>query len=163
MLTQETIESLHNGIIVPINIRRVADRYLSGQLACGVEANVALANMFDPSENNSHPSTVFHFGQTVQGVILDINYSKFSAELSTADSAIKDAQEKKRRTQKKDPKYWNVQAEDADKSKAALKRKPSSEQHVLSTIHCSDPSAPNKPKSIWRPWFVVMQLLGHRL
>lgn len=122
MLTQETIESLHNGIIVPINIRRVADRYLSGQLACGVEANVALANMFDPSENNSHPSTVFHFGQTVQGVILDINYSKFSAELSTADSAIKDAQEKKRRTQKKDPKYWNVQAEDADKSKAALKK-----------------------------------------
>lgn len=120
MLTQETAETLKSGIVVPINIRRVSDRFLAGQLSCGVEANVSAVNMFDEGENHPHPSTVFHFGQTVQGVVLDINYTKFTAELSTSDAVIKDAQEKKRR--KRDPKNWNIQAEEADKAKAALKK-----------------------------------------
>lgn len=122
MLTQETKETLHNGVVVPVNVRRVGDRFLSGQLSSGIDANVSLANMFDPGDEAPHPSTVFNFGQTVQGVILDISYSKFSAEISTAPSTIKEAQETKRRTQKKDAKHWNVEAEEAERRKMALKK-----------------------------------------
>lgn len=124
MLTGETAASLHNGDIIPVNIRRVADRYLVAVLACGVEGNVSSANMFNDSEmgKTPHPSTVYSFGQTVQAVIMDINYSKFTAELSVASNQIKAAQELKRKSQRRDPKIWNVRAEDFDNSKVAVKR-----------------------------------------
>lgn len=124
MLTGETAATLHNGEIISVNLRRVGDRFLSAVLPCGVDGNIGLANMFDPSNTGPppHPSTVFSFGQTVQVCVVDINYSKFLAELSTAPGQIKAAQEAKKRALRHDPKTWNVRAEEYDNAKVASKR-----------------------------------------
>lgn len=124
MLTGETSETLGNGVIIPVNIRRVGDRFLMVTLGCGVDGNVSLPNMFnDAGEGRPpHPSTMFNFGQTVQAVVLDMNYSKFMAELSTAPREIKNAMEQKKKAMRHDSKTWNYAAEEADRAKVAVKR-----------------------------------------
>lgn len=122
MLTGETKDTLHNGVIVPFNIKRVNNQFLSGVLSCGVEGTVSLADMFDPGAEAPHPSTAFSILQTVQTVILDIDYSKFVAKLSTAESRIKEAREQRKKTQRKDPNYWNIAAEEAEKMRLAQKK-----------------------------------------
>lgn len=131
MLTGESAETLHNGVIIPASIRKVSDRFLVAMLACGVEGNVTASNMFDSADRPPHPSTVFSFGQTVQAVILDINYGKFIAELSTVPRDIKNAREQQKRAKHHDSRTWNMAAEDNDRVKVAVKQQEHKQGRVI--------------------------------
>ncbi|HMD13493.1 MAG TPA: hypothetical protein VKI62_02610, partial [Bacteroidota bacterium] len=86
MLTGETEESLHENMVVPVNIRRAGDRYTNAYLDCGVEGTINQGDMHD--DMGAVGSQLFHANQTVNAVILELNRSEFTAKLSCKQSRI---------------------------------------------------------------------------
>ena len=119
MLTGETRDTLHAGVIVPANIRKVSDRFAMARLSCGVEGNISGSEMADPG-TLSRGELPYQFGSTVQVVVKTVNYAAFTCELSTRQSEINRASEKLKRTNQ-DPKKWNYAAQEADQAKIATK------------------------------------------
>ncbi|KAK9235923.1 SH2 domain-containing protein [Lipomyces kononenkoae] len=118
MLTGETPETLAQGMVVPVNIRKVADRYLVARLACGVDGNVAAMEMTSRTDM-PYPSALFYYGQTVRALVKHINYGAFQAELSLVEEAVEDALKhpvlpyaKKERERDK----WDEYEEDRDRA-----------------------------------------------
>lgn len=112
LLTGDTKDTIFNGAVVPVMIRKVTDRFMVVNLSNGVEGNVTGNNITD--DRGSHPSSLYSYGQTVQAVILDIDYKKFTAELSTKEHVVKDAVAKIRKV-RRDPTKWNIAAEENEK------------------------------------------------
>ncbi|ODQ64228.1 hypothetical protein NADFUDRAFT_83784 [Nadsonia fulvescens var. elongata DSM 6958] len=122
MLTGETNTSLHVGSVIPVNIKRIADRYISVKLSSGLNGNVKADRMSDKN-NIPHPSTIFHFGQTVRAVVLSIDYKNFTCELSTREREVEEAVKNEARNRIQiDSRNWNHEAEDSDKQRIAIKR-----------------------------------------
>jgi transcription elongation factor SPT6 len=120
MLTGETEESLHENMVVPVNIRRVGDRYTSAFLDCGVEGNIPQNEMHD--DPMVLGSQLFQPNQTVNAVIISLERSSFTAELSTKQSRVDEA----RRLAKMHPEInqdeWDDYAEERDRNRVAAKR-----------------------------------------
>ncbi|KAK9454459.1 SH2 domain-containing protein [Dipodascopsis uninucleata] len=132
MLTGETSETLHTGIVVPVNIRKVTDRYLVARLSCGIDGNVSAMEMTSRTDV-PYPSSLFYFGQTVRAKVLSINYGTFQAELSTRDEVVEDAiRSALRYNGKRDPEKWDDFEEDRDRAKLAAKKE--SEQRTSRVI-----------------------------
>lgn len=122
LLTGETPATLKTDMVVPVNIRRVSNRVVNVRLACGVEGFIGASNMTD-RQDIAQPSSLFTFGQTVQAVVLDLNYSKFTAELSTREGAIQDAIARENHTRRpRDAQLWDSKAEEADKMAVAVEK-----------------------------------------
>ena len=120
MLTGETEETLHENMVVPVNIKRVGDRYTSAYLDCGVEANIPMGEMTDnPTVVGSQ---LFQANQTVNAVILELNRSSFTARLSCRQSRIEEARRQSRRRLDINPDEWDDFAEERDRNKVAKKR-----------------------------------------
>lgn len=117
LLTGDTKETMFNGAVVPVMIRKVTDRFLIARLSNGVDGNVAFNNITD--ERGVHASSLFSYGQTVNAVILDIDYKRFTAELSTREHVVKDAIIKLRKM-RHDPKKWNVTAEENERLRSQV-------------------------------------------
>ncbi|KAJ8097964.1 SH2 domain-containing protein [Lipomyces tetrasporus] len=124
MLTGETEDTLAQGMVVPVNIRKVADRYLVARLACGIDGNVTAMEMTSRTDM-PYPSALFYYGQTVRALIKHINYGTFQAELSLVEEAVEDALKhavlpygKKERDRDK----WDEYEEDRDRATFAEKR-----------------------------------------
>lgn len=122
MLTGETPSTLHTEMVVPVSIRRCTNRLVNVRLACGVEGFIGASNMTDRNDV-AQPSSLFSFGQTVQALIIDLNYSKFTAELSTRERDIQDATARANRSRKpRDTHLWDFKAEEADKLAVAVEK-----------------------------------------
>lgn len=120
MLTGETEESLHENMIVPINIRRVGDRYTSCYLDCGVEGSIPQGEMSDnPSVVGSQ---IFHAGQTVNAVITELDRSSFTTRLSCRQSRIDEARRLVKQHPEINPDEWDDYAEERDKNRVAANR-----------------------------------------
>jgi transcription elongation factor SPT6 len=117
LLTGDTKDTIFNGAVVPVMIRKVTDRFMIAKLSNGVEGNVAGNNITD--DRGIHPSSLYSYGQTVQAVILDIDYRKFTAEISTKEHAIKDAISKLRKV-RHDPKKWDVTSEENERIRSQV-------------------------------------------
>ncbi|KAF8420790.1 SH2 domain-containing protein [Tirmania nivea] len=117
MLTGETNETLFEGMVVPVNIRRVADRYISVRLDCGIDGNVT-QDMIDNSGVSVH--AVYAVGQTVQAKILSLERKSFFAEMSLRESDIRNGLRRFDR-QDRDPEEWDDVREERDRAKLAIK------------------------------------------
>jgi transcription elongation factor SPT6 len=120
MLTGESEDSLREGIVVPVSICRVRDRFASALLDCGVEGNIAQNEMSD--DPMAVGSQLFQPNQTVNAVILSLDRSSFAAELSTRESRINDARRLARMHPEINPNEWDDYAEERDSNKVAAKR-----------------------------------------
>lgn len=115
MLTGETKDSLQPGMVVPVNIRKLSERFIAVRLDCGVDGNVASDMMSDNS--NFHVYSAFETGQTVQGCIMNIDYEKFYAELSLKG---RDTRKLFKQRADHDPEEWDDQQEEKDKAKLSV-------------------------------------------
>jgi transcription elongation factor SPT6 len=120
MLTGETEESLREGMIVPVNIRRVGDRVSSGYLDCGVEGQILQGEMHD--DPHVVGSQLFHVNQTVNAVILTLERSTFQATLSAKQSKIEEARRFAKSRPEINPEEWDDFAEERDRNKVEAKR-----------------------------------------
>ena len=86
MFTGETSDSLCEGMIVPISIRKVADDYVEGRLDCGIEGTVpalAISNRSDVSAKQ-----LFSIHQTVQAKITYLNRKQLTANFSLREDEL---------------------------------------------------------------------------
>ena len=89
MLTGETAESLREGMVVPVSIRRVTDDAVECRLDCGVEGTVNALEVADRMDATRGPRQLFQPHQTVQAKILTLNRKKLHAELSLREEAVR--------------------------------------------------------------------------
>lgn len=122
MLTGETKNTLYPGLVVPVNIRKVATGFAIGRLSSGIEANISFGG---------ERRMDIQFGQTVQALIKSVNYAKFSTETTVKQSEIERAMEHSKRGYQ-DPRKWNHNAEEYDRTR--LLRKAQEEQKTRRII-----------------------------
>lgn len=86
MFTGETSESLCEGMIVPVSIKKVADDYVEARLDCGIEGTVpalAISNRPDVSAKQ-----LFSAHQTVQAKITYLNRKQLTANFSLREDEL---------------------------------------------------------------------------
>lgn len=111
MLTGETKESFDRGILVPVIIQKVDNRFLLVLTQSGVFGNVSKANAI--FFGSSEPLTSkFQTGQAVQAVVKSVDYLDFKAEFSLIKEDINRAKSIRKGDRHAD--YWNFAAEEAD-------------------------------------------------
>lgn len=87
MFTGETRDSLCEGMIVPVSIKRVADDYVEARLDCGIEGTVpalAISNRSDVSAKQ-----LFSAHQTVQAKITYLNRKQLTANFSLREDELR--------------------------------------------------------------------------
>ncbi|KAK9462225.1 SH2 domain-containing protein [Lipomyces oligophaga] len=126
MLTGETRDTLGTGVVVPVNVRKVADRYLVVRLSCGIDGNVSVMEMTSRTDM-PYPAAMFYFGQVVRGVVTEINYASFQAEITLVeekvDYAVKHPVGVRQLRDLIDRNKWDEWEENQDRSQQAQKRK----------------------------------------
>ena len=88
MFTSETPESLCEGMIVPMAIRRVQDDAIEGRLDCGVECQVQSGDITHRMDVS--PKQIFQPHQTVQGKIRTLNRKYLTAQLSLLEEDLRE-------------------------------------------------------------------------
>lgn len=86
MLTSETRDSLAEGMVVPVSIRKVAEEYVEARMDCGIEGTVpgsSLSNRGDVSAKQ-----LFTVHQTVQAKIIYLNRKHMSATFSLREEDV---------------------------------------------------------------------------
>ncbi|KAL1650834.1 Transcription elongation factor spt6 [Diplodia intermedia] len=92
MLTGETRESLAEGMIIPVKIRRVFSDHIEGRLDCGMEA-ICNEPEFPNNvggERGIDPRQVFQSTQTVQAKVTFLNRKALSCQVSFNEKQLKD-------------------------------------------------------------------------
>lgn len=87
MFTGETRDSLTEGMIVPISIRRVADDYIEAKLDCGIDGTVsalAISNRPDVSAKQ-----LFSVHQTVRAKLTHLNRKTLTASFSLNENDLR--------------------------------------------------------------------------
>ncbi|KAK6526358.1 Transcription elongation factor spt6 [Orbilia ellipsospora] len=125
-LTGETTTSLVPGMIVPVNVRRVTDRFLVTKLDCGITGNVASEEMSD--KFGVSPHSLFHVSQTVQAKLKTINTRSFYAELTLKESELRIPF---RRIYEREPDEWDEDQEEKDRVALTVKQE---EQHRAARV-----------------------------
>ena len=87
MLTGETAESLREGMVVPLLIRRVTDDAIEGRLDCGVEGTVGALEIAERLDRS--PRQLFAAHTTVQACLLVLNRKRLHAELSLLEEKVR--------------------------------------------------------------------------
>lgn len=86
MLTGETKESLHEGMVVPINIRIAKEDFIIAKLDSGLEGKV---DALEGSDTGMPLNRLFSVGQTTQAKILEIDRLNFTVRLSLREDALR--------------------------------------------------------------------------
>lgn len=86
MFTGETKDSLCEGMIVPVSIRKVADDYIDARMDCGIEGTVPGAAVSNRPEIS--PKQLFSVHQTVQAKITYLNRKHLSANFSLREDEL---------------------------------------------------------------------------
>ena len=86
MFTGETPDSLYEGMIVPISIKKVADDYIEAKLDCGIEGTVPALSISNRSDVSA--KQLFSARQTVQAKITYLNRKQLTANFSLREEDI---------------------------------------------------------------------------
>ena len=86
MFTGETRDSLAEGMIVPMSIKRVTDDHIDGKLDCGIEALVPEAELTDRFDVSV--KSLYSLHQTVQVKILYLNRKSLQANVSLREDQL---------------------------------------------------------------------------
>jgi transcription elongation factor SPT6 len=120
MLTGETKESLYEGMVVPVSIKRTFPDHIDVRLENGIEGSVSDTEFpAGVGGDGQEPRHVFQTHQTVRGRIVFLNRKALSAQLSLREDLIRQPMSRHiERIQGE----WDMVQEQADK-KAAEKEK----------------------------------------
>lgn len=120
MLTGETKESLDEGMVIPVQIKRTFPDHIEVRLECGVEGGVSESEFPEGvGSGRQAPRDVFQPHQTVRAKILFLNRKTLAAQLSLREDIIR---QPNRRQMNRIPGEWDEQQEDEDR-KAAEREK----------------------------------------
>ncbi|KAL4894312.1 SH2 domain-containing protein [Aspergillus ambiguus] len=86
MLTGETSDTLSEGMVVPISIKRVSDDHIDGKLDCGVEALVPESELTDRYDIPVRALYAPH--QTVPAKVLFLNRKNFTCNVSLREEQV---------------------------------------------------------------------------
>jgi transcription elongation factor SPT6 len=111
MLTNETKETFDRGVIVPVIVQKVDNRYLLCITQNGIFGNIARASAV-PYGDSSNLLLKFQNGQAVQAVVKSVEYGEFKAEFSLLKEDIARAKSIKKGDRYKG--LWNFDAENKD-------------------------------------------------
>jgi transcription elongation factor SPT6 len=118
MLTGETRESLHEGMIAPVKIRRVFADHIEVKLDCGLEGMVSSTDyptgvgVGSSGDKGLDPRQVYSQGQMIQARITFLNRKNWTVQLSFNENALRLAREKQA---DHDPGEWDQDQERDDK------------------------------------------------
>lgn len=119
MLTGETKESLHEGMVIPVQIKKTFPDHIEVRLECGVEGGVGEVEFPEGvGSGRQAPKDVFQPHQTVQAKIVFLNRKAMTAQLSLRADLIRQTTVRVDRI----PGDWDDQQEAEDK-KAAEREK----------------------------------------
>jgi len=104
MLTGETERTLRVGLIVSAVVVRTHRSWIVVKLDSGIEGIVNAKYLSDQADVN--PEQALKKGQTVQGVIIQVNVDQFQVELSSRPSDVREGDAGFRRV-KVDDDYWD--------------------------------------------------------
>jgi len=116
MFTGETKDSLHEGMIVSVNIRVAKEDFVIAKLDSGIEGRV---EQQDGSDFDRALNTLFSVGQTAQAKLLELDRKSFAARLSLRESQMRPY--KKRMDYL--PNHWDLVEEQKDKEELREKDK----------------------------------------
>ncbi|KAL9034998.1 MAG: hypothetical protein Q9214_006789 [Letrouitia sp. 1 TL-2023] len=88
MFTGETRDTLYEGMVVPVSIRRVGDDYIDVRMDCGIEGTVPATEISNRPEVSA--KQLFSMHQTVQAKILYLNRKTLAANFSLREESIRD-------------------------------------------------------------------------
>ncbi|KAF2008153.1 transcription elongation factor Spt6 [Amniculicola lignicola CBS 123094] len=113
MLTGETKESLTDGMVVPVQIRRTFPDHIEVSLECGIEGGVSESEFPENVGNgNLEPRHVYQPRQTVRARIMYLNRKALTAQLSLREDLIR---QPPRKDFNRIPGEWDEAQELADK------------------------------------------------
>ena len=87
MFTGETEESICEGMVVTMVIKRVSDDSIDGKLDCGIDATVSLDEI--STSMDVSPKQLYSSHQTVQGKILRLDPKYLTASLTLIDDKVR--------------------------------------------------------------------------
>ncbi|KAL2219091.1 transcription elongation factor spt6 [Thermoascus aurantiacus ATCC 26904] len=86
MFTGETPDTLAEGMVVPISIKRITDTHIDGKLDCGIDAYVPEMELTD--RYDIPVRSLYQLHQTVQAKILYLNRKNFTANVSLRENQV---------------------------------------------------------------------------
>lgn len=87
MFTGETPESLCDGMIVPVSIKRVTDEYVEVKMDCGIEGIVSNVNVSQRPEVS--PKQLFSVHQTTRAKLVYLNRKQLNAQFSLREDELR--------------------------------------------------------------------------
>ncbi|PSK58658.1 hypothetical protein B9Z65_6673 [Elsinoe australis] len=112
-LTGETNDSLLEGMIVPVSIRRVFNDHIEVRLDSGVEGSVMEMGLPpDVGPHATDPRQIFQPHQTINAKIEQLDRKRFSAQLTIREDELRRPY---RKDYDHDPDTWDVDQEARDK------------------------------------------------
>lgn len=86
MLSGETLESLAEGMVVPIAIKRISDDHIEGKLDCGIDALVGESEMTD--RYDIPVRAIYSLHQTVPAKVMFLNRKTFTCNVSLREEQV---------------------------------------------------------------------------
>lgn len=87
MFTGETLESLCDGMVVPVSIKRVTDEYVEVKLDCGIEGIVSNVNVSQRPEIS--PKQLYSVHQTTRAKIVYLNRKQLNAQFTFREDELR--------------------------------------------------------------------------
>lgn len=125
MLTGETERTLRVGLIVSAMVVRIQSSWVVVRLDSGIEGIINATYLSDRTD--VQPSKIVRKGQTLQGVIIQVNVEQFSVELSSRPADVKEGDAIFRRV-KIDQEYYDVNQAQKDQDLLARRKRREVEQ-----------------------------------
>ncbi|KAL9009085.1 MAG: hypothetical protein Q9173_005856 [Seirophora scorigena] len=110
MFTGETRDTLYEGMVVPVSIKRVGDDYIEARMDCGIEGTIPLSEI--SSRSDISPRQLFQQFQTVQAKIMYLNRKTLAATFSLREEEVRHPAKKEH---DRVPGDWDDAQERADK------------------------------------------------
>ncbi|KAI4258123.1 MAG: hypothetical protein L6R42_005289 [Xanthoria sp. 1 TBL-2021] len=110
MFTGETRESLYEGMVVPISIKKVGEDYLEARMDCGIEGTIPAIDISDRPD--VAPRSLYQQFQTVQAKIRHINRKTLTATFVMRENEVRNPV---KHNYDREPGDWDDDQERADK------------------------------------------------
>ncbi|KAI4128365.1 MAG: hypothetical protein LQ338_002767 [Usnochroma carphineum] len=110
MFTGETRETLYEGMVVPVSIKKVGEDYIEARMDCGIEGTVPLSEISNRPE--IPPRQLFQQFQTVQAKVMYLNRKTLAATFSLREEELRNPAKKEHDRM---PGDWDDAQERADK------------------------------------------------
>ncbi|KAL8859043.1 MAG: hypothetical protein Q9178_004524 [Gyalolechia marmorata] len=110
MFTGETRETLYEGMVVPISIKKVGEDYIEARMDCGIEGTIPAIDISD--QPDVAPRQLYQQFQTVQAKVRHINRKTLTATFVMRENEVRNPV---KHNYDRGPRDWDEDLERADK------------------------------------------------